>query len=117
MKYVLFVMLVMMTGAAKAERFSALNGTRLVELCSSKEPTDCTSYIEGVSDTASFYQQLRPSDGNKGRLPAYICVPGSVTGVQLREQVVGWAKQRPELLTKEASGVVLRALEALYKCK
>lgn len=117
MKYALFAAL-LVTGTAHAERFSALNGTKLVEICSARDATDCTSYIEGISDTASFYQKLRPADGSKGgKLPAYVCVPEGVTGVQLREQVVGWAKQHPDLLGRQASGVVLRALDGLYKCK
>ena len=116
MKYALLAAL-LVTGAAHAERFSALNGTKLVEICTARDASDCTSYIEGISDTVSFYQKLQPAGGNKGKLPAYICVPEGVTGVQLREQVVGWAKQHPDLMGRQASGVVLRALDGLYKCK
>ncbi len=116
MKYVLFALL-LCAGSAHAERFSALNGTKLMEICSAKDATDCTSYIEGISDTVSFYQRLQPANGGKGKLLTYICVPEGVTGVQLREQVLGWAKQHPDLMGRQASGVVLRALDGLYKCR
>ena len=118
MKYFLAIAAVLLAGTAHAERFSALNGTKLVEICTARDATDCTSYIEGISDTVSFYQRLRPADGSKGgKLPAYVCVPEGVTGIQLREQVVGWAKQHPDLMGRQASGVVLRALDGLYACK
>jgi len=116
MKYALLVAL-LLSGAAHAERFSAINGTKLVEICSAKDASDCTSYIEGISDTVSFYQRLQPANGGKGKLLTYICVPEGVTGVQLREEVLGYAKQHPDLMGRQASGVVLRALDALYKCK
>ena len=108
-------------GTAQAERFSALNGAKLVELCTSKDrgiQTDCTAYIEGISDTVSFYQRLRPADGSKGAaLPEYICVPTQETGVQVREKVVAWAQGNQGMLANtQASGIVLRALNASYAC-
>ncbi len=106
---------------AQAERFSALNGAKLVELCTGRDKSaqsDCTAYIEGISDTVSFYQKLRPKDGSKGAaLPEYVCVPDSVTGLQLRETVVNWAKAHASLLpATQASGIVLRAINATYAC-
>ena len=108
-------------GAARAERFSALNGAKLVEICTSKDRNvqgDCTGYIEGISDTVSFYQRLRPRDGSKGAaLPEYICVPPAETGVQIREKVVAWARGNQGMLANtQASGIVLRALNASYAC-
>ena len=108
-------------GSAQAERFSALDGNKLVGICTSRDKgvlADCTAYVEGISDTASFYQRVRPADGSKGpKLPAYICVPTAVTGVQLRETVVGWARAHSDKLGLQASGVVLRALHDTYKCE
>ena len=108
-------------GTAQAERFSALNGAKLVEICTSKDRStqgDCTAYIEGISDTVSFYQRLRPADGSKGAaLPEYICVPTQETGVQVREKVVAWAQGNQGMLANtQASGIVLRALNASYAC-
>lgn len=112
---------VCMAGTAHAERFSALNGTKLVEICSSKDRNlqgDCSGYIEGISDTVSFYQRLRPKDGSKGAaLPEYICVPPAETGAQIREKVVAWARANQGMLqSTQASGIVLRALNATYAC-
>jgi Rap1a immunity proteins len=108
-------------GSAHAERFSAIDGSRLITICTGRDKgvvADCTAYINGVSDAVSFYQNLRPADGSKGgRLPAYICVPTAITGVQLREAVVGWAKSHPESQRLQASGVVLRALHDTFKCQ
>jgi len=108
-------------GTARAERFSAIDGGRLVNLCTSRDKgvvEDCTAYINGVSDTFGFYQNLRPADGSKGgKLPAYICLPAAITGVQMRDAVVSWAKAHPESLRLQASGVVLRAMHDAFRCQ
>ena len=108
-------------GSAHAERFSAVDGSRLISMCTGRDRgmvEDCTAYINGVSDAASFYQNLRPADGSKGgQLPAYLCLPPSITGVQLREAVVGWARSHAESQRLQASGVVLRALHDSFKCQ
>ena len=118
MKYVAAAALTFIAGGAHAERFSALNGSKLMEICTARDATDCTSYIEGVSDTLSFFQKLRPADGSKGaKLPAYTCAPDAVTGVQMRDAVVAWGRAHPDRLNLQASGVVLRALNETYKCR
>ncbi len=111
---------VAMAGTAHAQRFTNISGEKLGQLCTSRErisTQSCEAYINGVSDAVSFYQRLRPSDGGKGAgLPAYICVPGDVTGVQLRQTVVTWAEAHKDQMNRQASGIVLQALEAAYKC-
>ena len=113
--------LLVAAGSAQAERFSAIDGGRLVGLCTGRDRAvvaECTAYINGVSDAANFYQKLRPADGSKGgQLPAYLCVPTAVTGVQMREMVVGWARSHPESQRLQASGVVLRALNSSFRCQ
>lgn len=108
-------------GSAHAERFSPIDGSKLVSLCTGRDKglvADCTAYINGVSDAVSFYQNLRPADGSKGgKLPAYLCLPTNITGVQMREAVVGWARSHPESQRLQASGVVLRALHDTFKCQ
>ncbi len=117
MKYALFAAL-LITGPAHAERFSNLNGEKLLEICTSSAQEECVSYIQGVSDTQSFYQKLRPADGSKGaKLPSYFCVPTAETGPQMKEAVVAYGKAHPDLLSRQASGIVLRALDAAYRCK
>ncbi|GAC1339265.1 MAG: hypothetical protein NVSMB18_07150 [Acetobacteraceae bacterium] len=109
-----------LAGSAQAQRFSNLSGGKLMEVCTGRDPKmveACTAYIDGVSDAASFYQRLRPSDGSRGgQLPAYVCVPSNVTGVQLRQSVLSWAQQHRDQLNRQASGVVLRALDDIYRC-
>ena len=106
---------------AEAARFSAVNGTRLAALCTSKDPkqsNSCTAYIEGVSDSMSLYQELRPQDGSRGgALPAYVCVPEQVTGIQQRDTVLAWIRQHPEAGSRQASGVVADALRERFACR
>ena len=107
-------------GAAHAQRQSNLTAQKLIDLCTSKDKTaveGCTAYIDGIADTSAYYQRLRPADGTKGgALPGYICVPGPTTGVQLRQTVVEFFRKHPEAATRQASGIVLRALDAAYLC-
>lgn len=109
-----------LAGTAHAQRFSSLSGEKLMQVCTSRDPrmvSDCTAYIDGIADTAAFYQTLRPSDGSRGQqLPGYICIPGSVTGVQLRQQVVEWARRHRDQMQRQASGIVLRALDETFLC-
>lgn len=117
MKYTLFAAL-LLSSAAHAERFSNLNGEKLLQICTSSAQEECISYIQGVSDTQNFYQKLRPADGSHGaKLPSYFCVPTSESGPQMKDAVVAYGKAHSDMLTKQASGVVLRALDAAYRCK
>ena len=113
--------LLALAGHAEAARFSAVNGTKLAQLCTSKDAkmaNSCTAYIEGVSDAMSLYQELRPQDGSKGgALPAYVCVPEQVTGLRQRDTVVAWIRQHPEAGTRQASGVVADALREAFACR
>ena len=117
------VALTALCGTARAERFSQTTGGKLIELCSGKDKSgvdDCTGYIVGISDAAAFYQAMRPRDGSKGAaLPAggYICMPTTVTSVQLREGVVAWSRQNQGDLGRQASGFVLKALRDTYPCQ
>ncbi len=106
-------------GGAHAARFSAVNGNKLLQICTNpKTTTSCTAYIEGISDSISLYQELRPQDGSKGgALPAYVCVPSEVTGVRQRDTVVSFLKQHPESADRQAAGVVADALRTAYACQ
>ena len=107
-------------GAAQAQRMSNLTGQKLVDLCTSKDRSmveGCTAYIDGIADTSAYYQRLRPADGGKGAaLPGYICVPGPTTGVQLRQTVIDWFRKHSDQGGRQASGIVLRALDDAYVC-
>ena len=114
------VALVALSGAAQAQRFSNLTGQRLVEMCGSRDTNlveSCTAYIDGIADSAGFYQGLRPADGSKGApLPGYICIPKEVTGIRLRNSVVQWFRKHADQANRQASGIVLRALDDTYLC-
>ena len=106
--------------AAHAQRYSNITAGKLVELCISRDPRQvesCTAYIDGVADAAALYQRLRPRDASKGPpLPAYICVPGPTTGVQLRQTVVDFLRKHMDQATIQAGGIVLRALDETFTC-
>lgn len=105
---------------AQAQRMSNLTGERLMRLCTSQDRTQvegCTAYIDGIADSVAFYQRLRPADGSKGgNLPGYVCVPGPTTGVQLRQSVITWYRSHQDQANRQASGIVLRALDETFVC-
>ena len=113
---------VALAGTAHAQRESAVTGTKLVQICSSKDKTAleaCEAYIEGVSDSVTVYQSLRPRDGSRGQAfsaNAYICIPASTTGVQLRETWLTWAKQHQGDMGRHATSLVLRAMRDTHPC-
>ncbi len=108
------------TAQAQTARESGLTGQTLVKLCTPADPKSvegCEAYINGVADSAYFYQVLRPANGSKGPpLPGYLCIPPPTTGAQLREKIVAYVQSKPDQGSRAASGVVLRALDEAYRC-
>ena len=105
-------------GTAHAQRESKISGEVLNGLCSSTEAKSnegCEAYIDGVIDAALTYQQLRPIGGPKGALPAYLCVPGTLTGTQLRQAYVDAYKRNPQP-NRFAAGIILSAFSTAYPC-
>ena len=102
------------------QRFSRLDGTTLLQICTSSEASrieSCTAYVSGLADSVAVYQKLRPSSGPAtARLPNYICINADVTGVQLREIVVRWLLSHSDRGSSQATGLVLNALFAEYPC-
>ena len=114
------VALVALGGAAHAQRFSALTGGKLGNLCLSNDRNSseaCTAYLDGISDAIGFYQRLMPSSGEKGKLPDYVCVPAATTGVQLRTTYVTWLRQHTEAQREPAAQAAMRALNDSFKCQ
>ena len=114
------VALVALGGAAHAQRFSALTGGKLGNLCISSDrmsSESCTAYLDGISDSISFYQRLMPSSGEKGKLPDYVCVPGATTGVQMREAYVSWLRQHADAQRQPAAQAAMRALNDSFHCQ
>ncbi len=107
-------------GTAQAQRFSALTGGKLGNLCISSDRSSseaCTAYLDGISDSISFYQRLMPSSGEKGKLPDYVCVPGATTGVQIRQAYIGWLRQHTEAQRQPAAQAAMRALNDSFHCQ
>ena len=112
--------LLLLGGAAHAQRTSNINGDKLAGICSSrdaKQVEGCEAYVTAVTDSATVYQKLRPADSGPGALPGYICIPGQVTGSQLRQQYVGWMRNHRDQGERVAAGTVLSAMLELYPCK
>ncbi len=107
--------------AQQTERYTPITGEVLMRLCTGRDQTrvrECDAYIAGVSDAITSYQASRPESGSKGqRLAAYICVPGRLTGPQLRNAVVAWAKQNRDKLNEQASSFVIQALLGNFPCQ
>ena len=107
---------------AQAQRVTRVNGAMLVQLCSSRDRTaqrECSAYLDGVGDAIDFYQDLVPPDGRRNgmRLPAYVCIPNSATGVDLRATVVNWIRNHPESNDRTAQYIVPRAFHDAFPCR
>lgn len=121
MKSIAFAVLVLVefSGAAHAQRLSALTGGKLGNLCISNDRNSaeaCTAYLDGISDSISFYQRLMPSGGERGKLPDYVCVPASTTGVSIREAYVNWLRSHADAQRQPAAQAAMRALNDTYHC-
>ena len=111
--------LVTLGATAHAQRVSNISGGKLGEICTSKSSAlleACSAYLDGISDAISFYQHLMPSDGSKGKLPDYVCVPGPTTGPELRQKYVSWLRQHSEAQRQPAAQAAIRALNDSFKC-
>ena len=108
-----------LVGTAHAQRVSSITGAKLGDICISKSANQleaCSAYLDGISDAISFYQHLMPSDGSKGKLPDYVCVPGPTTGPQLRQTYVAWLREHSEAQRQPAAQAAMRALNDSFKC-
>ena len=106
---------------AQAQRVTALTGETLVKLCTSRNRTEleeCTAYLSGVGDSIDFYQDLLPPDGSKGgRLPAYVCIPNTAKGADLRTAVLNWIRSHPDEARRTAQFIVPRAFHDSFRCR
>jgi hypothetical protein len=113
--------LIAVGGTAHAQRFANISGGQLGNLCVSQsraQTETCNAYLDGVSDSISFYQRLLPADGSKGgKLPDYTCVPGPTTGPQLRESYVAWLRKHADAQRQPAGEAAMRALHDSYLCE
>ena len=114
------IALAALCGTARADRESNITAQQLAQICANRDPKwaeACTAYIDGVSDTITFYQSLVPQDGSGGgRLPSYVCVPGPTTGPQLRQVFLDWSAQNPGAMRSKAIVAVALALRDKFRC-
>ena len=119
MKYIVFALALACAGTAHAQRISNITGAKLGDICISKNSASskpAAPISTASSDAISFYQHLMPSDGTKGKLPDYVCIPGPTTGPQLREAYVTWLRAHNEAQRQPAAQAAMRALNDSFKC-
>jgi hypothetical protein len=98
--------LLLLAGAAAAQRVSPISGAALARLCTNA-PTraECDAYISGVADAIG---------DSHGRLPA--CIPPATTGTALRATVLRFLKSHPEALSLPAAHGTIQALAEAFPC-
>ena len=99
------------TDAAAGNSFEGGNG--LYGVCSTPQLGEqgyCLGYVVGTLDTLFDAQE-------KGTMPQLVCVPGNVSGNQVRDVVVNYLAGHPEQRHFAASSLVLRALSMAFPCK
>lgn len=112
--------LLALAGTAHAQRYSGVDGTRLLGICTNKNVgirRTCESYVAGVSDTITLFQEIAPKSKGAMKVPAAVCVPPSTKGVQLVEAVVSWLRAHPADRARPAVAIVDRVLHERFGCK
>jgi hypothetical protein len=89
------------------------DGKSLLLMCTSQEQSfaqgGCVGFIAGVSDT------LKATENRRG-MKERICIPGAVTTLQLKDQVVKYLNLVPQFHDYVASFLVEMALRSAYPC-
>jgi hypothetical protein len=110
MRVALFVLVMVFAKASWAQFF---DGKNLLLMCTSQEASfaygGCVGFVAGVSDT------LKASENRRG-MQERICVPGDVTTVQLKDQVVKYLNLVPQFHDYVATFLVEMALRSAYPC-
>lgn len=94
-------------GAASAQRFSPVDGNKLLAMCVSKATIECDAYLSGVGDAIAA----------AGPGKALACIPKSVTGGQLRDVTIKFLKSHPEKRQLKAGVLVTRGFSEAFPCK
>ena len=88
-----------------------VDGNKLLRWCESSstspERLTCVGYIQAVSDTL---------DQVSGAIGVAECIPGGTETGQLRDVVVMYLRANPVIRSKSASGLVIGALIAAWRC-
>ena len=96
------------------------SGNNLLEKCQGYESNwhtydggFCMGFLFGVVNQAQ--NRFNPAAGRKMG-PPLICLPSGVTFEQMRKIVVRWLNDRPEVLNKAGTYLVIQALQETYPC-
>ena len=98
----LAVLMLMWSGDAKAKKGFYESGNDLFTQCTSKnvaEEMACGGFITGVVDTSHL-----------------ICPPKTVNRGQLRDIVIKYLKENPQVRHNSGAGLVLASLITLFPC-
>ena len=95
------------TGTAQAQRESRVTGSKLLNLCSATNASNCDAYLSGVADAVAA----------QGPEHAPFCIPDAVTGHQLHEVAVKFMHEHPQELELKAGTVATHAFTAAFACK
>jgi hypothetical protein len=111
MRFTIILLTLMYSKVVWAQFF---DGKNLLLMCTSQEQSfaqgGCVGFIAGVSDT------LKASENRRG-MKERICVPGDVTTLELKDQVVKYLNLVPQFHEYVASFLVEMALRSAYPCQ
>jgi len=108
MKSILVAVLVLgASGTAWAQRQSPVKGSTLMAACTGNGKVACDAYLDGFSDAVL----------EEGHANAVACIPVSATGTELRDVLVKYLRDHPEMQSQRASTIVKNALSKAYACR
>lgn len=118
MRFVLTILLLVLTMIPRPVQASFVDGNDLLQKCSTRErdaayfqnQSYCMGYIVGVSDAAEFFQTA-PG------MPQLVCLPSNVTSGQLKDVVVKYLQDNPAKRHEDAESLILTSLAINFRCK
>lgn len=115
MRNILFILILLSTGAGQAQELIFMSGGKLLRYCSNGDNASmdrglCEGYLAGMMDAATTVRYL-----STGYLDT--CVTPDTTPFMMRNAFLDWAAKHPEDLDSAASSVVLSAFVQAFPCK
>ncbi len=99
--------LLLVAGAAQAQRVSKVSGITLLKACTSPALKEtCDAYVDGFGDAIS----------EGGKEHALACLPIASTGTELRDVLVAYLKAHPEDQHLKAGTIASHAFSKAYPC-
>jgi hypothetical protein len=107
MRFALMAAIVLGASAAQAQRVSKVDGSKLLTYCTSKNTAGCDAYLDGMGDglaAAHHEKQLA-------------CIPKDVTTAQMRDVVIKYIHDNPQVREKSAARLTSDAFLAAFPCR